>query len=268
MAPPLDLRGKDRLIVALDVPTHERALALVDRLDNVSFFKVGLELLLAGDLYALLRNLQARRPQNGGVFVDLKLGGDIGNTIASMIRQLQTLNVKFLTLVESVPSAITLKSVKAGREARGDAADPKLLMVPFLSSLDEGDLRESGIVDVDVDSYIVQRARVMLGAGCDGLIVSGRAIQVCRQNFPDVVLVSPGIRPAWASADDQKRITTPYEAIEFGADYLVVGRPVTRADDPRDAAEKIIVEIDRALDARPGSSGAPFIASQPRRFAS
>ncbi len=248
-----ELRGKDRLIVALDVPTHDQAFALVDQLDNVAFFKVGLELLLAGDLLAFLAKLQERRSYAGGVFVDLKLGGDIGNTIASLIRQLQPLNVKFLTLVESVPLAITLNSVKAARAARGTAQDPRLLMVPCLSSMDQSDLQESGI-DIDIDSYIVQRAKIMIDAGCDGLIVSGTAIEICRMAFPSVVLVSPGIRPSWAPADDQKRITTPREAINLGSDYLVVGRPITRAASPKDAAERIIEEIDGALAKRPSSS--------------
>jgi orotidine-5'-phosphate decarboxylase len=240
------LSGKERLIVALDVPTHERALQLVDQLDNVSFFKVGLELLIAGDLRGLLHQLQERRQQVGGVFVDLKLSGDIGNTMASLIRQLQPLNVKFFTLVESVPLAITLNSIKAARAARGTAPAPQLLMVPCLSSMDEEDLRASGIY-LDLDSYIVQRAKVMIDAGCDGLIVSGQAIRSCRAALPSAVIVSPGIRPAWAPPDDHKRLTTPREAISLGADYLVVGRPVTRVPDPREAAQHIIDEIDATL---------------------
>ena len=238
--------GRDRLIVALDVPTHERAFELVDQLDNVSFFKVGVELLLAGDLLGFLRQLHERRQQGGGVFVDLKLGGDIGNTIASLIRQLQPLNVKFLTLVESVPLAITLNSVKAARAARGTAPHPQLMIVPCLSTMDETDLRESGI-HMDLDSYIVQRAKVMIDAGCDGLIVSGHAIGLCRSTFPSVVIASPGIRPTWAPADDHKRHTTPREAITLGADYLIVGRPITTASAPRDAAQRIIAEIDAAF---------------------
>lgn len=132
--------GKDRLIVALDVPTHARAFELVDQLDNVSFYKVGLELLLAGNLLGFLQELQERRGQAGGVFVDLKTAGDIGNTIAAMIRQLQSLNVRFLTLTETVPRAMTLATVKAILAARGSAQHPQLLMVPVFSSLDEEDL--------------------------------------------------------------------------------------------------------------------------------
>lgn len=245
--------GKDRLIVALDVPTHAQAFDLVDALDNVVFFKVGIELLLAGDLLGFLTQLQRRRHQDGGVFVDLKLGGDIGNTIASLIRQLQVLNVKFLTLTESVPLGITLSSVRAARKARGDAKDPRLLMVPCLSSMDEEDLRESGITD-DLDTYIVKRSKVMIDAGCDGLIVSGQAIRRCRAAFPEIDIVSPGIRPSWAPPNDHKRLTTPREAISLGSDYLVVGRPITQASDPKDAAQRVIDEIDSALLSRRSSS--------------
>ena len=242
-----DLRGKDRLIVALDVPTHERAFELVDKLDNVSFFKVGLELFMAGGMIGFLRHLQERRASQGGVFVDLKLSGDIGNTITRLVESCMVLNVKFITLVESAPSAITVRTLQAARRARKGARDPRLLMVPLLSSLNADDLRAAGIRGSLTD-YIVARGKTMLDHGCDGLIVSGEAIKACRDVFPDADIVSPGIRPRWATADDHKRITTPSQAIRFGADYLVVGRPVYNDKDPRAAAQKIIDEIDEALE--------------------
>ena len=121
--------GQERLIVALDVPTHERALELVDQLDNVFLFKVGLELLLAGNLPDLVRAVQVRRQNRGGVFVDLKTAGDIGNTLTSMIRQLQKLSVMFLTLAESVSPAITLNSIRTIRAAREPSPYPQILMV-------------------------------------------------------------------------------------------------------------------------------------------
>lgn len=241
-------KGKDRLIVALDVPTHKQAFELVACLDNVSFFKVGLELLLAGDLLGFLRRLQERRSQDGGVFVDLKTAGDIGNTIARVVRQLQSLNVKFLTLTETVPLALTLANVRTIRTARGSDLKPQLLMVPMLSSLDKNDLLQGGLEVDDLDVYIRERGRKMLSAGCDGLIVSGQAIRACRDAFPSTVIVSPGIRPVWAQADDHKRHATPAQAINLGADYLVVGRPITQNQDPRNAAARIIDEIDKALE--------------------
>ena len=243
-----NLEGRDRLIVALDVPTHDAALRLVDELKNVSFFKVGLELLLAGSLYTLLERLQERRRSTGGVFVDLKLAGDIGNTITGLVNQGRRLGIRFITLVESVPLAITLNTVKTARSARGDDAAPELLMVPYLSSLGGEHLRGIGIQD-DVDTYILKRGKVMVDAGCDGLIVSGQAIETCRHGFGrEMSIVSPGIRPAWAEPDEHVRLTTPAEAIGLGSDYLVVGRPIRNAPAPHDAAQRIIDEIDEALD--------------------
>lgn len=255
-----DLKGKDRLIVALDMNSHEQALDLVDHLDNVSFFKIGWGLLLGGDILKLLRQLQEKRTRLGGVFVDLKLSGDIGATVASFVRACLPLNVKFLTLVESVPLAITLETVRVAVRERGDATFPQLLMVPCLSSLDMSDLRASGEPGEfeDINSYIVRRARIMLDAGCNGLIVSGDAIRVCRETFgTDVTLVSPGIRPAGTSTDDHKRLTTPTDAIRMGSDYLVVGRPICNAPNPRAAAARIIEEIDEALAQYPNAEHNP-----------
>jgi orotidine-5'-phosphate decarboxylase len=242
-----ELQGKDRLIVALDVPTHDAALALVDELENVSLFKVGLELLFAGGLFDLLARLQERRRPTGGVFVDLKLAGDIGNTITALVKQSGKLGIRFMTVVESVPLAITLDTIQTVRRARDDELTPALLMVPYLSSLGTQHLRDIGIQD-DVDTYIVKRGTVMVDAGCDGLIVSGQAIRTCRQEFgAKLTLVSPGIRPTWAGQDDHARLTTPAEAIHLGSDYLVVGRPIRTAKSPHDAAQRVIDEIDEAL---------------------
>lgn len=247
-------RGAEgRLIVALDVPTHEEALRLVDALPNVSCFKVGLELLFGGGLFGLLERLRARSDAEAGVFVDLKLSGDIGNTVASLVRQGQRHGVRFLTLAETVPFAMTRNTLQTARQARGGSRDPALLAVPYLSSLDTRDLRAVGIDD-DVDTYILRRGRRMIEAGCDGLIVSGTAIARCRDALgPDVPIVSPGIRPAWAAQGDHKRAATPAEAVRWGADYLVVGRPVRDAPVPRDAAQRIIDEIAAALAATPPS---------------
>ena len=200
-----ELQGKDRLIVALDVPTHDAALALVDELENVSLFKVGLELLFAGGLFDLLARLQERRRPTGGVFIDLKLAGDIGNTITALVHQSGKLGIRFITVVETVPLAITLDTIQTVRRAREDELSPELLMVPCLSSLGTQHLRDIGIQD-DVATYIVKRGTVMVDAGCDGLIVSGQAIRTCRHEFgPKLTLVSPGIRPAWAGRDDHAR---------------------------------------------------------------
>lgn len=248
--PAANLSGKDRLIVALDVPTHEEALGLVEKLENVSFFKVGLELFLAGNLLGFIKELQERRSGLGGVFVDLKLSGDIGNTIAMFIEGCKTLNVKFVTLTESMPYVMTIRTIETALKTRGEADHPKILMVPLLSSLSDDDLRSEGIKRTDAAQYILERGEKLLAEGCDGLIVSGDAIKPCRERFPDADIVSPGIRPGWAGSDDHKRHTTPAEAIRMGSDYLVVGRPITKSDDPFSAAKAIIDEMDDALESR------------------
>ena len=248
--PAANLSGKDRLIVALDVPTNEEAIRLVEKLENTSFFKVGLELFLAGNLLGFIKELQGRRSGLGGVFVDLKLSGDIGNTIARFIEGCMALNVKFITLTESLPYVMTIRTIQTALKTRGVAEHPKILMVPLLSSLSDDDLRSEGIQGTDSKQYILERGEKLLAEGCDGLIVSGDAIKACRERFPHADIVSPGIRPAWAATDDHKRITTPADAIRMGSDYLVVGRPITQSDDPHHAAKMIIEEMDEALESR------------------
>ena len=241
----MDLASQDRIIVALDVPTHDAAIALVDELENVSFFKIGLHLFLAGDLYGLLRRLQAARGNQGRFFLDLKIAGDIGNTISDFVRQANLLEIRFITLAEAAEAAITIHTLAAGRDARSGSSVPLFLMVPLLSSLAAPATVSDPSVH-EVNTYIVDRGRTMLDAGCDGLVVSGTAIRPCRRAFPNVTLVSPGIRPTWATQDDHVRWCTPGDAIRQGADYLVVGRPVLRASRPRDAAQRIIDEIENA----------------------
>lgn len=246
----MEMRGSDRLIVALDVRTHAEAERLVERLENVSFFKIGLRLFLAGDLYGLVGRIQARR--RGGIFIDLKMAGDISNTIGDFVERAAELGVRFITLAESRNDVFTRHSLAAGRKARGDAAFPQFLMVPLLSSLVPADF---GRPDLSAEEYVLDRGRELLAAGCDGLIVSGAAIGACRSTFgPNVTLVSPGVRPAWAQADDHQRLTTPAEAIRLGADHLVVGRPIRTARRPDEAARRVIEEIDEALSERDASS--------------
>lgn len=247
----MGMRGSDRLIVALDVRTHAEAERLVERLENVSFFKIGLRLFLAGDLYGLVGRIQARG-RGGGIFIDLKMAGDISNTIGDFVERAAELGVRFITLAESRNDVFTRHSLAAGRKARGGAVFPQFLMVPLLSSLVPADF---GRPDLSAEEYILDRGRELLAAGCDGLIVSGAAIGACRSAFgPNVTLVSPGVRPAWAEADDHQRLTTPAEAIRLGADYLVVGRPIRTAPRPDEAARRVIEEIDEALSKRDASS--------------
>ena len=241
------MEGKDRLIVALDVQSHEAATSLVEKLDNVNFFKIGWELFLTGDVIGLIGKIQERRNNKGNVFIDLKFSGDIGNTIKGVYNSLVKLNVKFITLTESVSFAINTDTIKTIRECRGNEKYPQVLMAPLLSNLDTDDLEYLGMKGLDASEFILKKSSILLSNGCDGLIVSGKEIQECNQAFPDAVIVSPGIRPENSSIDDHKRSTTPAEAIEYGADYLVVGRPITRNKNPYEAAQKIIDEIDEAL---------------------
>lgn len=228
--------------MALDLPTAADALGVVDLLPNVSFFKVGYQLFMTGGLQELLQTL---RSQGKRIFLDLKIPGDISNTIDAVVEACVASKVTFLTVSESMPPA----AIRAAADARAsrNSLYPMLLTVPFLSSLDATDLVEmSG--GRDLEMFIRSRARRALDNGCDGIIVSGDAIGACRRAFPHpTLIVSPGIRPAGASTNDHKRSATPAEAIRWGADFLVVGRPILRDADPRQAADRIVGEIGAAL---------------------
>lgn len=255
--------GRDSLIVALDLPTVDAALRVVDALDNVSFFKVGLQLFLTGELPRLLDALRKK-----SLFVDLKVPGDIANTIGSVIELCVTMGVRFLTLSESMPLA-AIGAAKKARDNR-NSENPKLLTVPFLSSLDHNDLAAM-TGDGDVTRHILIRARAALESGCDGVVASGQEIKTCRTAFPKTIVVSPGIRPIGSSTDDHKRFTTPSEAVSLGADYLVVGRPILKSDNPRQVAESIIDEIDQAREKKEklegrSSSTKPFQALMSTSF--
>ena len=184
-----------------------------------------------------------------GVFIDLKLSGDIGNTIRRFVKSCAALNVKFITLSEAVSKSKTISTIQAVRDARDQEGYPHILMVPLFSSLDAEDREAHDPSDtLDVNAFILDRGREMLRYGCDGLIVSGTSIKACKEQLPPCDLVSPGIRPTGFLPEDHKRYTTPAEAIRFGADYLVVGRPILHAPDRRHAAQCIIDEMARAWD--------------------
>ena len=264
--PLAQLQGRDRLIVALDVDSVARATQLVDEVTNVTFFKVGWRLLMAGlrqnGLGDFFDSLQRDRKT---IFIDLKVP-DIGNTIASVVADLRDdTNVWFLTLHEDMQ----VDEIRMARGARGHSATPKLLTVPFRSSLDESDYPQvaapAAAKGITLNQWILARAGAALEGGCDGLIVSGTAIALCRKTWPrssGVQLVSPGIRPAGTSRDDHKRSTTPAEAILRGADYLVVGRPILDAPDRVRAAQEIIDEIDRTLETLPVEDDEPEPVAQ------
>lgn len=227
----------ERVIVALDVPSVEEALAIVDELSGViSFFKIGLELLMSGGAIQLLHHLRKDKQ----VFVDLKLPPDIPETIRRVVKVAADAEVNLLTLSHVVNES----TMRDAAGARGGRPNPQLLYVSWLSSLDRQDFAyQHDRPDTSFEDAIVHRCRTMQVCGADGFIVSGPEIAVFRKAFPDNVLVSPGIRQSGAASDDHKRFTTPGEAIRLGADYIVVGRPIRNVRDRAAAAQAIIDEV-------------------------
>ena len=223
---------RDRLIVALDLADTTAAQSMVARLgDAVTFYKIGLELTYGGGL-ALAKDLVAQGKQ---VFLDLKLH-DIPNTVARATEQVAQIGATFLT-VHAFP-----QTMKAAAGALG-ASPMKLLAVTVMTSYDDADLAEAGY-GLGVKDLVSRRAKQAQAAGVHGLILSAEEVAAMRAQLgPDMLLVTPGIRPAGAALADQKRVMTPAEAIRAGSDYLVVGRPVTQAADPKAAAEAIVAEI-------------------------
>jgi orotidine-5'-phosphate decarboxylase len=233
---PASIAPKDRLIVALDLPGVVEAETLIARLgDSVSFYKIGYQLGYAGGL-ALAEQLATSGKK---VFIDLKLH-DIGNTVARGVESVARLGATFLT-VHAYP-----QTMKAAVEARAGSS-LKILAVTVLTSYDDGDLHAAGY-RLNVSDLVEARAQQAQVLGVDGLVSSPEEAASLRKIVGhQMTLVTPGIRPAGAAIGDQKRIMTPARAIAAGADYLVVGRPITEAADPRAAADAIQAEIRQAL---------------------
>ena len=225
------LAPRERLIVALDVSSIEAAEAMVKRLgDTVTFYKIGYQLAYAGGLPYARTLIDAGKQ----VFLDLKLH-DIGNTVAEGVKSVSRLGASFLT-VHAYP-----QTMKAAAQAREGGL--QILAVTVLTSNDDRDLAAAGY-GAGVRATAAERAKNALEIGIDGLICSPEEAANLRTIVgSDMLLVTPGIRPAGAAVGDQKRVATPAAAIAAGADYLVVGRPVIAADNPKAAAEAIITEI-------------------------
>ena len=234
------LDPRDRLIVALDVPAADDARRLVETLgESVSFYKIGLELLFGGGLEF------ARELKKSGkrVFLDMKLL-DIGNTMESAVAGIARDGFDFLTI-----HGTDTKSMRAAVTGKG-SRDLTILAVTVLTNLDATDLAEQGIAMSPAD-LVVHRARLAKAAGCGGAIASGHEARRIREALgPDFRIVTPGIRLPTDAAGDQARVMTPDLAIGAGADHLVVGRPVTRAADPKAAAELFVAHIRDAEDRR------------------
>jgi orotidine-5'-phosphate decarboxylase len=232
---PAKIALRDRLIVALDLPDVASAEAMIGRLgDSVTFYKIGYQLGYAGGL-PLARRLA---DQGKKVFIDLKLH-DIGNTVARGVESIAALGATFLT-VHAYP-----QTMKAAVEARA-GSNLKILAVTVLTSYDDGDLHAAGY-RLGVSDLVEARAQQAQVLGIDGIVCSPEEAAALHKIVGHQMhLVTPGIRPAGSSVGDQKRIMTPSRAIAAGADYLVVGRPVMEAADPRAAAEAIQAEIAQA----------------------
>jgi orotidine-5'-phosphate decarboxylase len=229
---------RDRLILALDVSSIAAAEAMVVRLgDTVTFYKIGYQLAFAGGLpfaEALVRS--GKR-----VFLDLKLH-DIGNIVGRGVECIARLGATFLT-VHAYP-----QTMHAAVDARADS-DLRILAVTVLTSYDDADLAAAGY-DFTVGELVTERAAQARDIGVDGIVCSGEEAATLRPIIgPSMVLVTPGIRPTGAASGDQKRIMTPAAAIAAGANYLVVGRPILEARDPKAAAETIVADIAAAADA-------------------
>ncbi|ROH93105.1 orotidine-5'-phosphate decarboxylase [Stagnimonas aquatica] len=227
----------ERLICALDVPDAEAARALVRQLgDAVSFYKIGMELCMAPGFFELLDWLKAEHKK---VFVDLKFF-DIPETVARAIRNLSERGADFATVHGNQSIMEAAAKAKSGHT--------KVLAVTALTSLDQGDLDDLGF-KCDVAELVLSRARRALQAGCDGVVSSGLEVPRLRLEAPrELICVTPGIRPVANRVEaDQKRIATPAAAIKAGADYLVIGRPIRDAADPRAMAQAIQLEIAGAL---------------------
>jgi orotidine-5'-phosphate decarboxylase len=229
---------RDRLIVALDVPSIPAAAALVERLgDAVSFYKIGYQLAFAGGM-ALAETLIGAGKQ---VFLDLKLH-DIGNTVEKGVESVARMGATFVT-VHAYP-----QTMKAAVTARGGAG-LRILAVTVLTSYDDADLEAAGYA-LGVSSLVARRAAQAREIGVDGLVCSAEEAAALRSLVgTSMMLVTPGIRPAGTAAGDQKRVMTPARAIAAGADYLVVGRPIVEAADPKAAAVAIVAEIAAAASA-------------------
>lgn len=234
----MSLQARDRLIVALDLPSVQDAEAMVDRLgESVGFYKIGYQLAFAGGLPLAGQLVKAGKR----VFLDMKLH-DIGNTVAKGVESVAKLGVDFLT-VHAFPQ--TMRAAVEGKAG----SKLQLLAVTVLTSYDDHDLAEAGY-QISVEDLVADRANRAQELGIDGIVCSAEEASPLRLIVgSEMLLVTPGIRPSGASRNDQKRAATPAQAIDAGADYLVAGRPIVGNADPRAAADAIVREIAAATAA-------------------
>jgi orotidine-5'-phosphate decarboxylase len=243
MSTAVSINARERLIFAMDVPSVAEAREFVRKLDGtVSFFKIGMELYVSSGP-ALVSELVS---QGKKVFLDLKFF-DVPETVKRAVARVVSIGATFLTIHGDT------KIIQAAVEGRG-RSNLKLLAVTALTSLDTSDLQEMGFSG-SVEDLVVRRASKALDYGCDGVISSPREVSKVRalalsKKAGEFLIVTPGVRPAGTATDDHKRMATPGDAIQAGADYLVVGRPIRDAADPCAKAESIVAEMQSAFDLR------------------
>jgi orotidine-5'-phosphate decarboxylase len=231
----LALSARERVIVALDAPDAKQALGLVERLDGIiQWFKIGLELYIS-EGNSIVDSVCRK---GCSVFLDLKLH-DIPNTVAGAVRSASRAGAQMLTLHAGGGPAMLAAAMEA---AAGLPAAPKLLAVTVLTSMDAAQLQAIG-VSASPAEQVLRLAQTGWDAGIHGFVSSAEEAAAVRRTFPEATLVIPGIRPAGSAPDDQKRVATPAAAIAAGADYLVIGRPITQSPDPAAAAAAILDEI-------------------------
>ncbi|HYP28250.1 MAG TPA: orotidine-5'-phosphate decarboxylase [Blastocatellia bacterium] len=235
---------KDRLVIALDYPDRASALRLVERVSGmVGMFKVGLEL-FTSEGPGIVREIIGAGER---VFLDLKFH-DIPNTAAGAARSAARLGVSIFNLHALGGGEMMRAAARAVSESSGHSSEhasrPLLLGVTVLTSMDAANLSDVG-VDPDVESEVARLAALSRDSGLDGVVASPREIRLIRERVASerFIILTPGIRPAWSEAGDQKRVSTPSEALRAGADYIVIGRAVTASDEPCDAVERILEEI-------------------------
>lgn len=237
------MRTEDRLIIALDYPDWQSARMLVDALPQASHYKVGLELYLAstGKAVSELKTMGKR------VFLDLKFH-DIPQTVAGAVSQAVKGGAEMVNVHASGGPTMMAAALKARDEACEGGSKPLLIAVTVLTSLDDNDVKLIGFADATATSAAVRLAELAKEVGLDGVVCSPVEIRRMKERFGSALkLVCPGVRPAWSEKGDQKRVFTPKDAMKAGADYIVVGRPVTKADDPAMAYCRVIEEMEEGL---------------------
>ena len=228
--------NSDRIIVPLDVPTLEAAIALVEQLPQVNFWKVGLELFVSTGPEIL----QILKERDKRIFLDLKFH-DIPNTVMSACRSASQYGVDLLTIHATAGRSALKLAVEAMHQSQSPT---KLVAITLLTSLISRDLAFDLKVPLELPDYVLQMALLAQESGIHGAVCSPQEVSQLREICgPDFLLVCPGVRPSWSITGDQRRVMTPAAAIAAGADYLVIGRPITAAPSPQDAWEKICQEI-------------------------